>query len=181
LKEGAPRGSNPEQWRTLDEFDFSFQTSVSQKTIRDLATLGFVEARENLVFLGPPGVGKSHLAIALGIEAVTACYNALFITMDDLAHRMYASLADASLAQYIRSLLRNDLIVIDEVGYLTLDKTASDHLFQAREQGLRERLDHPDDQPRLQRVGHPVRQLRHRRGPARSTAAPRPRHRAARR
>lgn len=117
-------------WRTLDSFDFTFQTSVSQQTIRDLSTLSFVESRENLILLGPPGVGKSHIAIALGIEAVSADYNTLFITMDELANRMYASLADGSLSQYIRTLLRNDLIILDEVGYLTLGKAASDHLFQ---------------------------------------------------
>jgi len=117
-------------WRTLEQFDFSFQTSVNRQTIRDLATLDFIRARENLILLGPPGVGKSHLAIALGIEAVKAGYNTLFTTMDDLANRMYACLADGSLPQYMRSLLRNELIILDEVGYLTLDKTASDHLFQ---------------------------------------------------
>jgi len=117
-------------WRTLDGFDFSYQTSVSQQTIRDLAKLEFITKRENLILLGPPGFGKSHLAIALGIEAVNAGYHVLFTTMDDLAAKMYASLADGSLAQYMRSLLRNDLIILDEVGYLTLDKTASDHLFQ---------------------------------------------------
>lgn len=117
-------------WHTLDEFDFSFQTSVSQQTVRDLATLEFVTKRENLILLGPPGVGKSHLAIALGIEAVNTGYHILFATMDELATKMYASLADGSLSHYIKSLLRNDLIILDEVGYLTLDKTASDHLFQ---------------------------------------------------
>ena len=116
--------------RTLDSFDFTFQTSVSQQTIRDLATLEFIKARENLILLGPPGVGKSHLAIALGTEAVNAGYSTLFITMDDLANRMYACLADGSLPRYVRSLLRNDVLILDEVGYLTLGKTASDHLFQ---------------------------------------------------
>jgi DNA replication protein DnaC len=117
-------------YRTLEQFDFSFQASVSQQTIKDLASLEFIEAKENLVLLGPPGVGKSHLAITLGVEAVKVGYSALFTTMDELAARMYACLADGSLLQYMRSLLRNDLIILDEVGYLTLDKTASDHLFQ---------------------------------------------------
>jgi len=117
-------------WRTLEEFDFSFQNSVSQQTVRDLSTFKFIEAKENLILLGPSGVGKSHLAIALGIEAVNAGYHVHFTTMDDLANKMYACLADGSLPRYIRSLLRNDLIILDEVGYLTLDKIASDHLFQ---------------------------------------------------
>ena len=72
----------------------------------------------NTHLLGPPGVGKSHLAIALGAEAVNAGYNTLFTTMDDLASKMYASLADGSLPQYMRSLLRNQLIILDEVGYI---------------------------------------------------------------
>lgn len=116
--------------RTLKDFDFAFQTSVSQQTVRDLASLEFLRAKENLVLVGPPGVGKSHLAIALGLEAVDAGYSALFITMDELANKMYSRLADGSLPQYIRSLLHNDLIILDEVGYLTLGKAASDHLFQ---------------------------------------------------
>lgn len=116
--------------RTLKDFDFTFQTSVSQQTVWDLAGLEFLKARENLVLVGPPGVGKSHLAIALGLEAVSAGYSTLFITMDELANKMYSRLADGSLPQYILGLLRNDLIILDEVGYLTLGKAASDHLFQ---------------------------------------------------
>ena len=98
-------------WRTLEEFDFSFQNSVSQQTVRDLSTFKFIKAKENLILLGPSGVGKSHLAIALGIEAVNTGYHVLFTTMDDLANKMYACLADGSLPRYIRSLLRNDLII----------------------------------------------------------------------
>ena len=75
--------------RTLDGFDFGFQTSVRRQTILDLAQLDFVERRENLVLLGPPGVGKTHLAIALGVEAVNAGYRVMFSTVHDLTDRLY--------------------------------------------------------------------------------------------
>lgn len=70
--------------KSLDDFDFSFQTSVSQQTVRDLASLEFVKAHENLILLGPPGVGKSHLAIALGIRAVEEKMRVRFWTAANL-------------------------------------------------------------------------------------------------
>jgi len=70
--------------KTLDEFDFSFQPSIDERRIRDLATLGFIEHQENLIFLGPPGVGKTHLAVALGLEAIKQRYTVYFITAHDL-------------------------------------------------------------------------------------------------
>ena len=116
--------------KSLDDFDFSFQTSVSQQTVRDLASLEFVKAHENLILLGPPGVGKSHLAIALGIRAVEQKRRVRFWTAADLVQELYSHLADGSLRRHIRSLIRYDLLIIDELGYLRLDQTASDHLFQ---------------------------------------------------
>ncbi|MGI6297428.1 MAG: IS21-like element helper ATPase IstB [Minisyncoccales bacterium] len=116
--------------KSLNDFDFSFQTSVSRQTVRDLASLEFVRAHENLILLGPPGVGKSHLAIALGIRAVEEKMRVRFWTAADLVQDLYSHLADGSLRRYIQSLTRYDLLVVDELGYLKLDQTASDHLFQ---------------------------------------------------
>jgi DNA replication protein DnaC len=116
--------------KRLEDFDFSFQTSVSPQTVRDLASLAFVSAHENLILLGPPGVGKSHLAIALGIRAVEQKLRVRFWTAADLVQQLYSHLADGSLRRYIQSLTRYDLLIIDELGYLRLDPTASDHLFQ---------------------------------------------------
>ena len=116
--------------KSLDDFDFSFQTSVSQQTVRDLASLEFVKAHENLILLGPPGVGKSHLAIALGIRAAEEKRRVRFWTAADLVQELYSHLADGSLRRYIQSLTRYDLLIIDELGYLRLDQAASDHLFQ---------------------------------------------------
>jgi len=116
--------------KTLDEFDFSFQTSLSHQTIRDLAAMDFVENRENVVLLGPPGVGKSHLAVSLGYEAVQKGYRVRFFSLSELVEALYAALADGTVAKCIRSILKHDLIIIDEVGYQTMDDTASDHVFQ---------------------------------------------------
>src|SRR5690606_2286693 len=85
--------------RTLDDFDFSFQTSVDRKTLLDLARLGFIERRENLVLVGPPGVGKTHLSVALGFEAVNAGYRVSFTTVHDLVDRLYKAIADDTVTQ----------------------------------------------------------------------------------
>jgi DNA replication protein DnaC len=111
-------------------FDFSFQNSVSQQTLRDLAQLDFLRARENIALLDPPGVGKTHLAVALGIEAVNQGYRVGFVTAQDLADQLYGALADGTVAQAMNKLLRNDLVVLDELGYVQFDATGSDHLFQ---------------------------------------------------
>jgi len=114
----------------LEDFDFGFQTSVSRQTIMDLAGLGFVEAKENICLCGPSGVGKTHLAVALGYEAIKAGRRVRYFAFDELVAELYASLADGSTAAKLRSILRNDVIILDELGYVSLDKTASDHMFQ---------------------------------------------------
>jgi len=92
--------------RTLDDFDFGFQNSVSRQTLLDLAQLQFIESKENVILLGPPGVGKTHLAVALGIEAISSGYRVQFITAQDLADQLYSALADGSVSQTMNKLLR---------------------------------------------------------------------------
>lgn len=116
--------------RTLDGFDFRFQTSVRRQTILDLAHLDFIKRRENVVLLGPPGVGKTHLAVALGIEAVNAGFSVIFNTVHDLVDRLYKALADDTVTAAMNRILRHDLIILDELGYLELDTTGSDLLYQ---------------------------------------------------
>ena len=116
--------------KTLDDFDFDIQRSVDEDRLRALARLGFVKTSENIVFLGPPGVGKTHLAIALGVCAVEGGYDVLFSTAEELVDDLYASLADGTFKQQLGRYGRHDVLIVDELGFLDLDRTASNHFFQ---------------------------------------------------
>ncbi|NLN19935.1 MAG: ATP-binding protein, partial [Firmicutes bacterium] len=109
--------------RTLDGFNCRLHTSVRRQTILDLTQLDFVERRENLVLLSPPAVGKTHLAIALGVEAVNAGYTVMFSTLHDLTDRLYKALADDTVTQTMNRILRHELIILDELGFVELGQT----------------------------------------------------------
>jgi DNA replication protein DnaC len=116
--------------KNLEQFDFSFQPSLSRQRIADLATLRFIENHENIILLGPPGVGKTHVAIALALKSCEAGHKVLFTTLADLVAQLHAALADHSLTARLKALSQVAVLVIDEVGYVPLDKTGADHLFQ---------------------------------------------------
>jgi DNA replication protein DnaC len=116
--------------KTLEQFDFGFQPSIDQRHVEELAALGFVEEGRNVVLLGPPGVGKTHLAVALGLKACLAGYSVYCTSGLELARRLVASLADDSLDKQFLALSKSKLLIIDELGYLPYERPQATLLFQ---------------------------------------------------
>lgn len=116
--------------KTLSGFDFSFQPSLDRERILTLAQLGFVARHEVVHFLGPPGTGKSHLAVALGIEAVKAGRSVYFCTLADLIGALSRAEREGKLHERIRFFCRSALLVIDEIGYLPVIPGGGNLFFQ---------------------------------------------------
>jgi len=115
--------------KTLDELDRS-ACSIPGPTLDYLATLEWITARENLCLVGPAGTGKSHVLVALGVAAVCAGHKVRYFTAADLTETLYRGMADNSVGRVIENLLRNDLILVDEVGFAPLDDTGAQLLFR---------------------------------------------------
>jgi DNA replication protein DnaC len=115
--------------KTLEEFDFSFQRSVQKTLLPHLGQLDFLEARDNVVLLGPPGTGKTHVAIALGIRACLAGHRVLFATATEWVARLADAQRQGRLAEELKRLERFPLLVIDEVGYIPFDPQAANLMF----------------------------------------------------
>jgi DNA replication protein DnaC len=116
--------------KTLDTFDWSHPTSIPKSHILHFFNLQFIESKEHLIFLGSAGVGKTHLAKAIGFAACQREYKTLFATAADMINHLVASQADHSLDRALRRYTGPKLLIIDELGYLPLDKQGRDLFFQ---------------------------------------------------
>ncbi|MGW1507087.1 IS21-like element helper ATPase IstB [Streptomyces mirabilis] len=116
--------------KTLDEDDFAFQPDLDPRKVKDLATLSFVEAKANAALLGPPGVGKSHIAVALAVAACRAGYSIYFTSLADMVRNLKAAEAAGRLLNKLGTYLRPSVLVVDEVGYQPLERAEANLVFQ---------------------------------------------------
>lgn len=116
--------------RTLDDYDFSLQPSIDRKLIRELETGRFVANGENVLMLGPPGVGKTHLAIALGRRAIEQGVSCLFIPAMGLVAQLAKAEAEGRLDERLLHFCKPKLLIVDEIGYLPLERQAAHVVFQ---------------------------------------------------
>jgi DNA replication protein DnaC len=116
--------------KTINDYDFGFQPSVNKKEIEDYGSLRFLENNENILFVGSSGVGKTHLATAIGIEAAKHRYSVYFITCQNLMSQLKKAEQENRLEMRLKAFTRHKLLIIDEIGYINLDKESANLFFQ---------------------------------------------------
>ena len=129
LAQRLSRASFEEQ-KTLEDFDFSFNPKIKRSLIRNLARCLFIENKEHVLICGPAGVGKTHLAQALGHEACRTGYNVLFVKMVKMLRSLHASKADHSWEKRIKGFLRPDLLILDDFGLTALTPTQAEDFYE---------------------------------------------------
>lgn len=118
------------QAKRLEDYNFDFQPSVNKIKILDLSSCSFIDKKENIIFMGKPGTGKTHLACSIGMKALLKGYQVLFTTAHDLVKTLYQSKADGTYYQKLHSYIKPDLLIIDEIGFKKLTQHAVDDLFE---------------------------------------------------
>jgi len=116
--------------KNIEDFDFGFQPSIDKRTLNDICTCQFVEKKHNVVFIGSPGTGKTHLSIGIGIKAVLKGYKVLFTQVSEMLAALYFSKADNSFYQKLGYYLAPDLLILDELGFKKIPAYSADDFFE---------------------------------------------------
>ena len=132
--------------KRINDYDFAFQPSLDREEIDDLATLRFIENKENILFVGSPGTGKTHLATSIGIEAALKRYSVHFISCQNLISDLMAAAEENRLEKRLKLYMRYRVLIIDEIGYLNLDEKAANLFFSS----------YPEDTKKDQQSSPPI-------------------------
>jgi DNA replication protein DnaC len=124
------RDSKLHSQKVLDAYDFSFQPELDKRMIYELASCRFMDQKNNIVFMGKPGVGKTHLAHAIGLEAIKRGKRVLFVHTNEMMERLYSSRADGSYRYTIQKYLKPDLLILDELGFKKMPQYGMDDFFE---------------------------------------------------
>jgi DNA replication protein DnaC len=116
--------------KTIDAFDFNYQPELNKKQIFDIASCRFVNENKNIVLMGKPGVGKTHLDNAIGLEAIKQGYKVIFLHINDLIEKINIAKADGSINVFMNMLLNADLLILDELGFKKLPADSIDGFFE---------------------------------------------------
>lgn len=116
--------------KTVEDFDFSYQPSINKNQILDLLTLRFVEQNENILFIGSSGVGKTHLAVSIGMEASSKRYSTYFIHFNTLMEKLKKAAAEGRISSVVKHYSKYRVLIIDEIGYLPIEKDVAGGFFQ---------------------------------------------------
>ncbi|KFD40636.1 ATP-binding protein [Peptococcaceae bacterium SCADC1_2_3] len=116
--------------KTVEDFDFGFQRSITRKQVNQLLDMTWIEKAYNLIFLGPPGVGKTHLAVALGLEAVKKGYKVSFTGVEDLMKHLKLETTSTRSRQKVKRIMASDMVVINEIGFVPISRQEANLFFQ---------------------------------------------------